>query len=221
MFCVIISVMNKIIIGISGNIGSGKGAASEYLQSKYNFKPMSFADPLKDVVSSIFSWPKELLQGKTEDSRKWREEVDVYWSKKLNIPNLTPRYVLQKIGTELFRDQFHSDIWEASLEKRINDITGNIVIDDCRFSNEFKMLRNKNSILIRINRGKNPVWYNTAIMDLKYKTNNMKKLYPPVHISEWGWILEKFDYTIANDGSKKELYHVLDNIMEKINEENN
>ena len=43
-----------MILGLNGLIGSGKGAVSEYFQTKYGFQKLSFADSLKEAVSAIF-----------------------------------------------------------------------------------------------------------------------------------------------------------------------
>ena len=87
------------IVAICGFIGSGKNTAADYLVSDCKFVRASFASSLKDAVSSVFGWDRELLEGITEESRLWRENVDIWWSERLNIPNLTPRWVLQHWGT--------------------------------------------------------------------------------------------------------------------------
>ena len=69
------------IIGINGKVGSGKTTIAEYIHKKYNYDIMSFADPLKDCVSAIFGWDRELLQGDTQISRSFRETKDDKWSK--------------------------------------------------------------------------------------------------------------------------------------------
>ena len=91
-----------MIFGVLGNIGSGKGAVSEYLQQQYNFQHLSFADSLKEAVSAVFGWPFEMLKGATPESRDWREKPDEWWSRRLQIRNLTPRWVLQHWGTEVY-----------------------------------------------------------------------------------------------------------------------
>jgi hypothetical protein len=204
-----------MIIGICGRMGSGKNAASEYLHQQYNFQYLSFADSLKYAISNIFGWDFELLQGRTPESRKWREEVDIWWSNRLNIPNLTPRWILQQWGTEVGRNSFHQDIWLASLERKlINLANQNIVIDDCRFVNEIETIKNQGGIVICINRGKLPIWYETAKSELNLNINNsMQKLYPKVHISEWGWINQKFDHEIDNNGTIDELHFTIDKII--------
>lgn len=214
-----------MILGLNGLIGSGKGAVSEYFQTKYGFQKLSFADSLKEAVSAIFGWEFELLQGITPESREWREIVDVWWANRLNIPNLTPRWVLQQWGTEVGRRCFHEDIWLASLERKLEDTNKDVVIDDCRFKNEMNSIRKYNGKIILINRGTLPEWYDTALRELSYLEtyvyetgfeSTMRAKYPDVHISEWGWIAEKFDHKIDNNGSLEELYAKLDDLIMNI-----
>ena len=68
-----------MIIGICGLIGSGKGTVSDYLVEEYNFEKISFADKLKDAVSELFGWNRQMLEGDTPGSRQWREEVDTFF----------------------------------------------------------------------------------------------------------------------------------------------
>ena len=105
----------KIIIGITGLISSGKDTIANYLTTFHGFKKESFANSLKDAVASVFGWDREMLEGTTTSSREWREQVDPWWSARLDIPDLTPRWVLQNWGTEVCRKGFHDDIWIASL----------------------------------------------------------------------------------------------------------
>lgn len=214
-----------MIIGIIGFIGSGKDTAAEYLVNNYNYTQVGFADSLKVAVANIFGWDIELLQGHTKASRIWREQIDVWWSTRLNIPHLTPRWVLQQWGTEAGRKSFHHDIWIASIERKIFLSTNKkIVISDCRFKNEIAAITNVGGITIRINRGPFPIWYETALNELRYLEkfgyetgfeSHMYLEYPDVHISEWGWINLKFDYEIDNSDTLQSLYQQLDNIIAK------
>ena len=85
-----------MILGITGLIGSGKDTIADYLIRFHGFKKLSYAEPLKDSVAAVFGWDREMLEGTTATSRKWREEVDEWWAKRLEIPHLTPRWVLQQ-----------------------------------------------------------------------------------------------------------------------------
>ena len=130
-----------MIIGICGFIGSGKDTAANYLVAQHGFRRDSFAGALKDAVAQVFGWDRELLEGLTPEARVWREQVDPWWAKRLKMPNLTPRWVLQYWGTEVCRYGFHDDIWIAALENRLRHRAGHTVISDVRFSNEIKSIR--------------------------------------------------------------------------------
>ena len=80
-----------MLVGVVGLIGSGKDTVAERLVQEHNFKKDSFAKSLKDAVSSMFNWDREMLEGKTDESRAWREQPDVFWSKKFN-KDVTPRW---------------------------------------------------------------------------------------------------------------------------------
>ena len=117
-----------MIIGVTGFIGSGKDTVANYLTTFHGFKKLSFAGSLKDAVSNVFGWDRELLEGTTKSSREWREQVDPWWANRLDIPHLTPRWVLQNWGTEVCRNGFHNDIWVASVQNKLRQATDDIVI---------------------------------------------------------------------------------------------
>lgn len=135
-----------MIIGLCGSCGAGKDTVGNILISEYGFTKLSFATALKDVISILFSWPREMVEGATPESRIWRETVDDYWSQKTGIEGFTPRKALQIVGTDLLRDRLYKDIWIDIVEDKIaklietNPCT-NIVITDCRFDNEINLIR--------------------------------------------------------------------------------
>ena len=94
-----------MIIAICGLIGSGKDTTADYLVNIHQFRRDSFARTLKDAVAVVFGWDRELLEGRTKESRAWREQVDAWWATRLGIPDLTPRWVLQNWGTEVCNTQ--------------------------------------------------------------------------------------------------------------------
>jgi hypothetical protein len=188
-----------MIIGIAGFQGSGKDTIADYLQNIYGFKRDSFAATLKDAVSAVFGWDRELLEGRTTESRQWRETVDSWWASRLNMPNLTPRLVLQKWGTEVARKSWHDDIWIASLENKLNRAHNDIVITDVRFPNEIAAVRNAGGTVIRVVRGPEPEWYDLAVDTNQGTFNHMAQAYPDVHPSEWAWIGTEFDAIIDNN----------------------
>ena len=208
-------------IGILGNIGSGKNTVAQYLATK-GCIPTSFAGPIKDLCTSVFGWDRELLEGETDESREFRESIDLYWSKKLNISNFTPRLALQLIGTDVMRNHFDPNIWLNSLEYRVKKLHNQnecVVISDCRFRNELDLIRRVGGTTILVQRDEKPVWYDIALA-----ANNgdavakhiMSRDFSDVHQSEYDWIGCDIDFTVNNNGTLEELYANVDIVIDKL-----
>jgi hypothetical protein len=205
-----------MLIGICGFISSGKDTIADYLVNFHEFRRESFANTLKDAVSSVFGWDRTLLEGRTKEAREWREQVDPWWAERLNMPNLTPRLMLQLWGTEVCRKGFHDDIWIASLENKLRTTKDNVVISDCRFPNEIASIKRAGGKVIRVVRGPEPEWYDAAISfnrgakgNTTWALSERKLKQLGIHASETSWVGTKFDHVIDNNGSIQELYDQL------------
>ncbi len=210
---------NKIIV-VSGLIGSGKDTIADYLCTVHGFKRLSFASALKDAVAAVFGWDRELLEGSTKHSREWREQVDPWWSERLGIPHLTPRWVLQQWGTDVLRKNFHDDIWIASVEHKLLNVKDDIVITDCRFPNELAAIKRVGGLTIRANRGPLPDWYDAAIAynrgergNLEWATSKRKLDQAGVHASEYSSVGLVFDYNVDNNGTIDELHQQINQVL--------
>ena len=182
-----------MIIGICGLIGSGKDTIADHLVKDHKFVKISFADKLKDTVATLFEWDRDLLDGKTEQSRLWREQEDHFWSKELK-KKVTPRYVLQVFGTECMRDGFYDGIWVSMLKKKVTENPDiNWVIPDVRFENEVKVLKEIGGEVWWVKRGQLPMWFR-MYQDIGQKPKD-------VHASEWQWANAKFDKVFKNDST--------------------
>ena len=202
-----------MIIGVCGFIGSGKDTISDYLTNFHGFRRESFANSLKDAVAQVFGWDRTMLEGRTKQAREWREQVDPWWSERLNMPNLTPRWVLQYWGTEVCRRGFHDDIWIASLENKLRNSTDDVVISDCRFPNEIKSIKDAGGLVVRVVRGPEPEWYDAAISVNKGDRGNMNWALSRakieelgIHASETAWVGTKFDAVLDNNGDIDDLF---------------
>lgn len=205
-----------MIIGISGWVNSGKDTCADFLVSQHGFKRESFASTVKDCLSVVFSWDRELLEGRSRSSRVWRETVDAWWANRLGIPNFTPRWAMQHWGTDLCRKHFHDSIWVASLEARIANTRDDVVITDVRFPNEAKVVKDNGGKLLWIKRGELPDWYYIAFDAVNGEENAIQVLNNrDIHESEWSWIGSDFDYIINNDGSLDSLRQQLRDIVDK------
>ena len=208
-----------MILGVTGFIGSGKDTIADYLCTFHGFKRISFAGSLKDAVASVFNWDRDMLEGTTTSSRAWRDTVDNWWAERLDMPNLTPRWVLQNWGTEVCRNGFHSDIWVASVEKKLQNTKDNIVITDCRFLNEINAIKKAGGITCRVERGPRPVWYDAALIYNKgfysagYKEAQLLLDSLNIHASEYSSIGLEYDFHIDNNGTLEELHKQIDSIV--------
>ena len=182
-------------IGICGLIGSGKGTVADILVDQ-GFKKVSFADKLKDGVSTIFGWDRAMLEGDTDESRTWREQRDDFWSAETKM-EVTPRLVLQLFGTDCMRNGFDDGVWVSLLKKTILDNPGNYVVPDVRFENEIAMLRDIGGEVWEVQRGRTPEWL------IKYEITGVEP--KEVHSSEWRWIKSKKDLVVENNSTLAEL----------------
>jgi hypothetical protein len=209
-----------MIIGICGLIGSGKGTVADTLIAEHNFKKLSFADALKDGVSTIFNWDRKMLEGDTKESRDWREQQDSFWTKETG-KEITPRLVLQLFGTECMREGFFDGIWVSLVKQKIlNNPQQNWVIPDVRFPNEIKAIKELNGNLWQVRRGNKPLWWATALSinenwDFVGEHHSMSAVFPEVHESEWRWVChdDNFNAIIGNDSTLESLKHQVLNLL--------
>ena len=208
------------VIGVSGFAGSGKDSFANIFVEKYGYTKISMADSIKDMLSVVFGWDREMLQGATPESRLWRETPDEFWSSVLEYP-FTPRKAMTTIGTNLFRVHFHKDIWVQSVKKKILDVGTNVIIPDLRFGNEIEMMRDIGACLFEIERGARPEWYERALKEnlliqdgiLPETNESMEFLYPEVHESEYRWIgLNKPCVFVENSWSLEDLQNYVSRI---------
>ena len=212
-----------MIIGVVGLIGAGKDTMADYLVNIHQFRRESFANTLKDAVSAVFGWDRELLEGRTRHSREWREQVDAWWAARLNMPELTPRWVLQYWGTEVVRRSFHDDTWIASLENKLRKTTDDVVISDCRFPNEIGAIKRAGGLVVRVHRGPDPDWYRFAEMINRGPEKNIEWSWAKtqldtfnIHASETAWIGTAFDAVIDNNSSMDHLYAQINDLVQDL-----
>ena len=172
-----------MIIGIAGYKGAGKDTAGSVLVKKYGFIQLSFAKPIKDLVSKMFSLDRDMLEGNTIASRLKREQ------KIEDAFNYSGRDLLQIIGTGM-RDIIHQDIWVEAV-KKLCDINKNYVITDVRFPNEVTMI-NQNGFVIGVKR-------------FGYRGDT--------HISERALDNTALPYIVQNDGSMQDLRNKVDALV--------
>ncbi len=140
------------IVGLVGPKGVGKTTLANLLvhtaQRNVNASVLSFAEPLRQMAVAMGVDAQRL-----SDPKLKHEE----------IPGLgiTPRVLLQTLGTEWGREYMGDDVWLWSMEQQIARVMSQclydkrdavIFIDDCRFQNEAEWILNHGGMLIQVKR---------------------------------------------------------------------
>jgi len=185
-------------IALCGFTGCGKSTIANVLVQNYKFRELTFGSSLKDVLSAMFGWDRQKLEGITEEDRLWREQEDPIWTELLG-KSITPRKMLNEIGTQVMREHFHTDIWVKIVQMKLK-YSKKVVITDCRFPNEFEMARKNNIKIVRIERGEMPQW----AIDYQNGIETEESL--KVHESNKLWLRENPDFVIQNNKTIKELH---------------
>jgi dephospho-CoA kinase len=177
-----------MIIGIIGTIGSGKSTLASYISQKYGYTEYSFADPLKKI-GELFGFTRNQLYGTQAE----KLEINDAWG-------VSGREFLQKVGTELFRDQLntvlpgiklHKGVWCDIFRYKYTKQPGNYVIPDVRFPDEVETIKGLGGILIRIERDINEKHTHRS-------ETSLNNIIP--------------DFTIKNNGDIKELYNKFEDV---------
>lgn len=129
-----------MIIGFMGKAGAGKTTAALATQQFIIGSVIkSFATPLKEAVQNLFLFSDEQVYGTFEQ----KTAVDPRWG-------VSPREVMQRIGTDCIREMLCRDFHVKRMEAEINTSDATVIIDDVRFVDEGQMILNRGGILIAI-----------------------------------------------------------------------
>jgi hypothetical protein len=128
-----------MIIGLSGQKGSGKTFVAEWLERR-GFERIAFADPLKRATMELCGWEREHVYG------DFKEVVCPRVGK-------TPRWVLQQLGTDFVREQIGKGhwielAWHTIKRGMVERAQLDWVIEDARFANEAEAVRSWGGIVI-------------------------------------------------------------------------
>jgi hypothetical protein len=131
------------IIGLLGPAGSGKSSVAGHLAERYGAKRYSFAAPLKELAMRTLDLTHEQCWG----TQSQKEAVDPRYG-------FSPRWFLQRLGTEGCRKTFGEAFWtEQTLAKIAREAPSLAVIEDVRFKNEASAILN-----FRNSSGRGHVW---------------------------------------------------------------
>lgn len=173
------------LIALAGRARSGKDTSADYF-CRLGYARYSFAMPLK--------WGLQRMLGLTVD----HTDGDL---KELPVEpyGVSPRVMMQTIGTEWGRNLINENIWLLRAEQVIAEwlrddpeLKG-VVLPDVRFENEASWVREQGGLIVHLER---PGTTEVA-----------------AHASESGIAPHQDDYLVLNDGSIDELNEQLADIM--------
>jgi energy-coupling factor transporter ATP-binding protein EcfA2 len=159
--------MNNII-GLTGLKGCGKSTVASILK-KIGYAEYSFAQPMKEALAVMTGLDYQVF-----DSQETKEVPLAQFG------GVTPRHMMQTLGTEWGRQMIQSDFWLMIAEQRLFNLK-KVVVSDIRFENEASLIRKMGGVVIHIERN-----------IVKNETSN--------HLSEKGIAFEEVDLLIVNDG---------------------
>lgn len=160
------------IIGIAGPARAGKDTVASFIIAARGGYRYSFADPIRAMLVPI---------GVNMSDPYWQDR------KEETIPALgvSPRRMMQTLGTEWGRELINEDIWLIIAHQRLLSAGPGMVIPDVRFENEADWVRKHGGVILHLQRPDG----------IKVET----------HSSENGVTVKDEDFAITNDGSLEDL----------------
>lgn len=176
--------MHRSKIGLVGHAGSGKDTVAAHLAHR-GFERVAFADPVRSVLLSV----NPLI---TREGLRLRDVVEAQgWdTAKRQLPEV--RELLQGLGAGV-RDSLGESVWLDHALRRLDTLSGPVVVTDVRYHNEALALRSRGFFLVWVQRpGVGPA--NT-------------------HPSETAIPAELADAVLSNSGGIPELYEAVDALL--------
>ena len=120
----------RLLIGFTGNMGSGKSLAANFLVTEYNCIKMSLSGKMREIAEDLELEPtRDFLQGIGKFMREFNDDVWVHYiSKKVqltdsaividDIRRKNEIYFLKPLGFKFIRIDTDSEIRKARIEER-------------------------------------------------------------------------------------------------------
>ena len=153
--------MKPILIGLTGPAGSGKDTVADYLCATNGFSRYAYADPLRLEIAQAFGIPVDLLLDRERKEKPTdllalercqnKFFVEYIFERFYGPVNQTrkqprsPRWIMQKWGTDYRRELTDENYWIRQAENAIADMDRagitRIVVTDVRFEDEAEFIR--------------------------------------------------------------------------------
>ncbi|MFB2563638.1 hypothetical protein [Rhizobium sp. IMFF44] len=137
----------KLIALYSDAAGSGKSEVAKALTAN-GYEPVKFAGPLKGMAAGLLS---SMGFGRHDIGRMIEGDL-----KEAVIPGfktVTPRQIMQTLGTDWGREAIDQDLWTKVASVKIEKLRAsglNVVVDDLRFPNEYDLISSLGGTLVKV-----------------------------------------------------------------------
>lgn len=222
------------LVGLGGELRAGKDEAADHLVKKHGFVKMGMSDVLNEALQKIGPngpWVRLSRNVVLADTdRIWRYKGDFirYGTLLATVgyvaakEHIDVREYLQGLGTEVGREMIDQDVWVKMAEARIRDHWAqgkDVVITAMRFPNELDMLKRLGGHSVWIARSASKRLESTG--DVGTPENGFKaadggNAGVTAHKSETSVSRDDFSYTIHNEGTLKELYRMVDHVVNSV-----
>lgn len=162
------------VIGITGPARAGKDTTANFIVAAVGGYVYSMAMPMKAMLKCI---------GVNFDDPYWEDHKE----QPIAALGVSPRLLLQTLGTEWGRQRVNPDLWVLLAKQRLLQYGRGMVVPDIRFENEAAWVRNVGGLIIHLTR------------------KNATPVRP--HSSEAGVERAPEDKLLSNDGSLEDLQH--------------
>lgn len=178
------------LVGFTGELGAGKDEAGRALHTLGHTR-FAFGDALKRMLEFGLGLTHEQLHGSQAQKAEPVEWLDGL---------ITPRKMMQTLGTEWGRDLIHPNLWVLALRRELmihlTNSKLNAMVTDVRFENEAKMIRDLGGVIIHVQRPKpkKPRW---------------QSLFSRTHRSERPPKVRQGDFVVQNTGTVEDLHRAV------------
>lgn len=169
-----------VLLGLVGKKRVGKDTLADYLVSHHHYTKRAFAAPIKEACALLFQVPTSSFEDVCEKERVVARH------------GMSPRTMMQMVGTDMFRKQVHQDFWLRHFVEWYHHSakhqTQNVVVTDIRFQNELDLIKELGGTVVRV-----------------VRPGQLED--EDTHVSEQGVdSLVGVDMTIENSGTKEDLW---------------
>lgn len=192
------------IIGFDGYAGCGKDTCAQVLIDRYGFVKVAFADALREFCSETFNLPMNMFLDRDLKEKPFTNPIIlnkehlqkfcdltgyanqwIWCAKHEGTELVSPRHLLQFMGTQVGRHTLKDTIWLDHYVKRIQGLD-RVVTPDARFTNERNLIKKMKGRVVWVER-------EGVTAPSSHSSENDK------------WKLDKYDVVVYNNRTIKDM----------------